>query len=202
MLRRNVFSFPQFLHAIVCALLTVASGTAWAQEQDVSNSATHCAKSTMTREEFMEMFRAIAMHGDLTDIPFIEKTLHVKFISGPTYHNGKPNYNRVYYLADIPDVPIQVSINVTNNAVDIVAEMEFQGNFFGACPGIHLSQFERALGSDFTQKFSDRYHDSALPGVGMNGTNIHVVYMTTSGKKDDELVQAPGIKQYAKGYPD
>jgi len=41
---------------------------------------TICGQTALTQEAFLDMVHAIAMHGDLTDVPFVEKTLQTKLV--------------------------------------------------------------------------------------------------------------------------
>jgi len=44
-----------------------------------SDTNAKCRQSELTQDKFLDMLRAIAMRGDLTDSAFLEKTLQVKF---------------------------------------------------------------------------------------------------------------------------
>src|SRR5271157_5735472 len=57
-----------------------------------------CSQMKLTGEQFLDIFYAIAMHGDLTDIPFIEQTIGNKLpIHGSlNVNDGKtPPYKNV-----------------------------------------------------------------------------------------------------------
>jgi hypothetical protein len=77
---------------------------------------TTCSNSTLTATQFVEALYAIASHGTLLDIPFIERTLHVQFVSKIVTEGGIPNPHRKSYRADsIFGAPISVDLDVNDD---------------------------------------------------------------------------------------
>ncbi len=76
-----------------------------------------CGESKLTSAKFMEMIKIIARHGDLTDVPFIEKTLGLKFASSPSIlGDGSVQKGRTMYDADsLSGMPLKTWMNVSLN---------------------------------------------------------------------------------------
>jgi hypothetical protein len=104
----------RFACAVLFILATVG-GTASAlepapKENPPASAKVDCSKAKLTGKQFLDMFHAIAMHGDLSDIPFIEKTLQMKITR--TSNAGAWS---VYEGGSVTDGPISVSVSVKND---------------------------------------------------------------------------------------
>jgi hypothetical protein len=65
-----------------------------------------CGHSALTEDRFLQLVNTIAMHDDLTDVPFIERTLQLKFT--PVDTSGSILDHRVYLANMIFGAPISV----------------------------------------------------------------------------------------------
>jgi hypothetical protein len=69
-----------FLASLVMMFAATAATAATAQPVNMPKTSTYsvpsyCKRSTLTGTEFLRLLQTIIAHGDLTDIPFLEKTL-------------------------------------------------------------------------------------------------------------------------------
>jgi hypothetical protein len=113
-----------------------------------------CSKYSLTGEKFMELYHDIAMHGNLKDIPFIEKTLQVKFKSEYEVVSGdKPDIHDIHYQAlSLLGAPININMEIiddndTENVRPGVAGISFSSgsyastNYIEQCLRITRDQF-------------------------------------------------------------
>lgn len=107
--RGSLTALMAFARALTMMLCTGA-----ASAEDAPPSATaewplppkpDCKKTALTKEKFLEMVKAIATHGDLSDVAFIEKTLQVKFKRLPD-----KKQRQVYIVSFLQDVPIGIHL--------------------------------------------------------------------------------------------
>jgi hypothetical protein len=166
-----------------------------------------CSKSVLTSEKFLELFYTIAMHGDLTDIPFIEKTLQVKLTHKYAMEGGKPNPHRIIYgAANILGAPLYAGLDVTVDHDQQIAREDIgiirfgdlsKDSFFIKC--LHISSLE------LSKYFGGHFHEVPNPDsfisigagkqlgkIGKNGSKISVGY---SYNTDDNIVDGISIHQ-------
>jgi hypothetical protein len=163
-----------------------------------------CGKSKLTGAQFMEMFHTIAMHGDLRDIPFIEKTLGIKFThEHPLVAEDKRNIHQINYMAGIYGTPIGVTMKISDdnddqNLSDNIAVIVFTySNDFSKCLHITRKQFESYFGGEFVH----------LPSADAGNGSSDKLLKKTEGKAQidvgyilsddgsDERINAPSIGQ-------
>jgi len=91
-----------FASFLLFTALTVVPASA--QNSSLSSSQgtnSNCSQSQLTQDQFIDVVRAIAMHGDLTDVAFIEKTLQVKLMPQTLSEYEKEHYpDGRHYLVD------------------------------------------------------------------------------------------------------
>ena len=172
-----------------------------------------CSKATITGAQLLDKIHAIAMHGDLTDIPFIERTLETKFeVKHESFDVGKekPVRRDVYSSNFLFGLPIRVSVGLElgrEHQLDInsIALMRFMDpEVFHDCLGIESSDFDAKFGKKFLRRVvtSDLGTISAsanMPNVGRDGASLYVAYSYgTYGVRDgvdDEIVDRVSIGQ-------
>jgi hypothetical protein len=95
---------------LLAGVATLMAQFAWAQtpvgnaSQAGPMSPAYCKQSTMTADQFMQLVKDIMRHGDLTDIPFLERTFRTKFtVNQLDYRSGQ-----------MLGAPIQVDIHRAN----------------------------------------------------------------------------------------
>lgn len=150
-----------------------------------------CEGITLTGEKFLDMFYAIAMHGDLTDVPFIEKTLETKF--EVKYHelSSQQNYNykrAEYSTKTILGAPIEVSFSF-----DVARDPRIVNNFVGMlrinsgikgfsvfeCIGLTEQQIRNKFtGPNLAPDRNSGY--IPLEGVGKDNSIVNIAYMYSS----------------------
>lgn len=89
---------------LVFVFCVVMAAPAWALGDAPTSMANGlpCANLTPSSEKFIDMLHSIVMHGDLTDVPFVEKALDEKLkvqyregeTNGHHYKNAEYNYER------------------------------------------------------------------------------------------------------------
>ena len=156
-----------------------------------------CEGITLTGEKFLDLFHTIAMHGDLTDVPFIEKTLETKF-------EVKTSGGRAHYTSKVlfgAPMHTELVFDVERNPSDkvyFIARMDFDANIY-QCFGIAAQQFKDKFGGPFFP--SSTSHGGSLASfsrtienVGKDGTKITVTYMYNS-KNQTSYVYSFNISQ-------
>jgi hypothetical protein len=107
-----------------CALLSALATVVFAVASSTSNQALaaetalnqSCSQSQINAEQFADAINAIAQHGTLLDIPFIERALNVTFDSEPVTEGGVPNPHRHFYSAPtISGLPIKPELDVNDD---------------------------------------------------------------------------------------
>ena len=210
---RSLLTFlSKFARTILCASLILAAASAAAAEASsnastsLATTATQCNKSTLTSDEFLRTIRAIAMHGDLRDIPFIENAMQVKFSGGhPAYKGLEPNYHNISYETSLlPNANVAIRLHIhDDDKVTNSNELTFNGDYFTNCSPFSASQIEDAFGGGFTHKTlgtsstgGEIFADVELPGVGKDGSHIHVNYVVPLTKTGaDGIIPPPSIGQ-------
>ena len=145
-----------------------------------------CSQYKLTADKFLDAFHAIAMHGDLTDVAFIEKTLQTKFEVEYSDREDKHNhkYKRAFYTGkSMFDAPIYVRLSFD---VEREPEMDFPSgaqidissrrdiNFISECLAFSAG--------DFKQKFEKEFK-----GVFIEHSSSHGAY-----KSGDTTLIMPG----------
>jgi hypothetical protein len=195
---RNIMRLS--LKSILIASAFVFFGAASVAEPGASGNAipppAECSKSSLTGDQFLDMFYAIAMHGDLRDIPFIEKTLQVKFQSEYELRGGKTNiHNVLYHATSILNAPIYVTLDVSDdndehNLDDRSAILRFHG--WEQCLQIPESKFQDKFGGDNHRPRLPVSWGKYLNGVGKNNARMLVGYVW---QVNPGFVSMPGISQ-------
>jgi hypothetical protein len=170
-----------------------------------TSPAPNCKQSTFTSEKFIELFYTIAMHGDLTDIPFLENVLQVNFTHQFAVENGKPNPHWIVYGGVIPQAPFSVGLEVRTDRDEQlrwgwIAEMTFgdsNDQTIHDCLGIASSElagkFEgRPITSPLTDGAPFMSGTEQLHDVGKFGTTIRINY--TYGMHDG-VIDGASIRQ-------
>jgi hypothetical protein len=180
--------------AVFAALLLLSAGTVHAQytsakvtAQTTKTSQAVCGKSTLTQEQFLDMIHTIAMHGDLADKAFIEKTLKVKFepVSKASAYSHIPGGG--FYQANMPgdkssapwislDTGI-VSPDKTGDIDDLVTfgGLSLVGSVFHNCQYLTGKQFEHKFGGTFRDG-AGVFKIQDLGKVRIEGSDIEIVY--------------------------
>lgn len=108
----------RILGVSLAALAIFADHVAAAQSVDstatVQHLPTYCNVSTLDGDEFMRMISTIIVHGDLTDVEFMEKTLGTKLtVSYGWKRDGTPDHQKpVYHTDHVLGSPIQATLFV------------------------------------------------------------------------------------------
>jgi len=89
--------------------------TSSSQKIKTQNLPTDCKIGKLEADEFMVKISAIIAHGDLTDIPFAEKTFKTKFREGAAKtFNGEPDPQRILFQTNqISSSPIYVDVSLS-----------------------------------------------------------------------------------------
>lgn len=149
-----------------------------------------CRTSTVTQKRFLNMVRAIAEHGDLTDKDFIEKTLQIKL----ELANKKFRPGTGFYRADMPNGkfgdPIQVILDprasyIAGAGTQKGEELSFWGlDMVGAvfhnCQYLTKKQFQREFADVFRDEVEKQSGAVDLGKVGKNGSDIQISYYPSS----------------------
>ena len=165
-----------------------------------------CEGITLTGEKFLDLFHAIAMRGDLTDVPFIEKTLETKFdvkysdgVDARQHHYKRATYNSKIFFGAPMDISLAFNVepeplaNTKSGAI-----MKIEGTIW-RCLAISSAQIKQKFGGTpilFNGTIASTITmGNTLKGVGKNGSNIQVIY-DYSNKSNDEIIYNPYMKQY------
>ena len=133
-----------------------------------SDLAAKCRTSELTQEKLLAMLHTIVMHGDLTDVAFIEATLQTKLqLQEPGGPIGDPNPDaKIYTTSSILGSPILVRLSVSFNSNDYPSGKEpdhkreglltFQGlNRIGVdfhdCKYLTTEAFNQTFGGKFSE---------------------------------------------------
>lgn len=161
-----------------------------------------CKKSTLTQEKFLEMIKAIIMHGDLEDVPFIEKTLRQKIKT----HTGSTNSSQELYYSRESESPIAAGLDISDyrdtlkdnvlgkQSILALSQLSGRTSVFHNCGNLLPSQFDRLLFNLTQQHVST--NDSALDyfeyNVGItekNGTRTLLGYGLHGGAIDSVIIK-------------
>jgi len=105
-----------------------------------------CGKSTLTQEKFVGMLRAIAMHGDLTDKAFIEKTLGIKF------KEEDPEWKGIYNADPIPGTQIRVALYFLSGKKELdFDDLGKSASNFQDCGYLTKETFNQVFGGAFEE---------------------------------------------------
>jgi hypothetical protein len=127
-----------------------------------------CENTTLTQGQFLDMLHAVVTHGDLIDVPFIEKTLQTKLElqadTGPIHDR---NLDSRHYLSNfVLDSHIGISLAVSFNPAEYEKGKEpahdREGSIdvwvlhktissFKDCRYLNNDQFKQVFGSDFVE---------------------------------------------------
>jgi hypothetical protein len=191
--------------AVVSASLLLCAGVANAREQTSAATPaplTQCKETSLNGDRFLEMFHAIVMHGNMRDIPFIEKTLQVKF---EVTKESESAHRTHYSVKSILNAPIKVDLDVWDNDAKLskgsdIAIMRFGNSnhqyFFHSCLHIKQSKFKNYFGNQFGSNLisdsSDHSVYKQLSDVGLSKAKILLGY---SDVKNSPLISPPYIRQ-------
>jgi hypothetical protein len=160
-----------------------------------------CGNTTLTAERFADLFYAIASHGNLLDVDFIEQTLQVQFKASTATEGGIPNPHRKYYVTDsIFGAPIAVSLDVNDDLAQqkvrrFIGILRFDFGRFADCLRAPLSTLSRRFNGPFVPTVIPGVSYEAGLGVnfpGYSGSNIHAGF---SYRTADELVLGAAVQQ-------
>lgn len=159
----------------------------------------YCKASKLTGSEFMQAINGIVTHGDLTDIPFLQKILHTTFQSsfGLKTDGTQDRQTAIYQAATVLGAPIQMQI--VNWSKDRqarmrqIARISFDGktspssdaDFTRDCLNIHVSNFFVTYGNQFM--FLGPVGMIGRPGPGMNVEKGAILNQNLPGKKDSTM---------------
>jgi hypothetical protein len=173
-------AFISILIAAVNEPVLFAAHAATAQSIPVSQPAVqkmpaYCQRSTLTSAQFMQSIRAIISHGDLTDIPFIEKTLGTKFtVSQGWKPDGSSDPQKfIYQSSEALGSPIQVVVVVNpptaiRTGRDEISRMRIESPSFPESDPVP-NFVENCLHISSTDFFSD--FGTAFQPLGINGAS-------------------------------
>ncbi len=146
-----------------------------------------CEGITLTGEKFLDMFHSIAMHGDLTDVPFIEKTLKTKLKGTSTddedekhYHNKSGRFTGKAVLGAPMDIQLFFNSKHVAEIKNRTSGIMHIDRGIYKCLGITIDEFEKKFGGVFSFGFatgggSTMTKDKALGEIGKDGSRINVV---------------------------
>jgi hypothetical protein len=156
MLSKTVFS-------VVSITIMSAANAAIAQPITVPDTPAYsapayCKKSTLNSVEFLQLIQTIIAHGDLTDIPFLEKILGTRFNSTYDVARDSSSDNQIVRLRsdDIFGNPIEVFLLIfyaksQQQKSGFTAALRIGGrpNFIENCLHIPDSEFVSFFGGNF-----------------------------------------------------
>jgi hypothetical protein len=178
-----------------------------ATQPPVQSTLPYCKRSTLTNVEFMQTVQTIISHGDLTDIPFIEKTLRTKFtISYGLQSDGAPDRQTVFFNSNqILDSPIPTQLRIFNaksqqiqtHMIAALAMGDSQSNFMETCLHITAGYFCSFFGGNFFGGPAGKFIPEATgtqvkDSSGKNGSKIRLNFVY---KLQGNLVTGAGILQ-------
>ena len=166
----------------------------------------YCQNSTLTGLKFLQLIHTIIAHGDLTDIPFLEKTLGTKFSSSYGYPAEVTPDKQILQLNSEQTLgnPIPVHIIIYYAKSDQLRMHQIAGLGFGDqstfitdCFHFSPSDISSYFGGGFYRKMffgspiSIYYQENSSPGK--NGSKIYIAF---SDGVENNLVDSIGFSQY------
>lgn len=169
-------SLAAFLVVAICIMTALP---VYAAKQKPSR----CDGITLTSEKFLDMFYAVAMHGDLADVPFIEKTLEIKLSGQTDDYQDKNNHHYKegsYSSRLVAYTPIDASLDFKNFDEPGTTNSPFgimRFNVEYGCFSTAIENLENRFNGGFNTGFvsgggSTKSRYKKLDGVGKNGSVI------------------------------
>jgi len=201
---------------IVIADIFLGANLACAQsssEQTNDQGTVYCNQSRLSAYTFMPMVRKIIAHGDLADIPFIEKTLDIKLPrrEGVTPDGNLDPYSPFYQADYVDDSAMHIDIFTWGSKTalksippraDVVFKDELvPTNFIEDCLHISVDNFITYFGGSFTLiSVVTGGSDGGIVGGsqvegarGKNGSRIYVSYSVDA--KNENIISGIEIRQ-------
>jgi hypothetical protein len=208
-------SWPQVVVGLLGAFVCFASFTNVQATNSKPEETVVCTQPAETSTKFIEAYHAIALHGDLKDIAFIEKQLQIKLRAVSSLSDKyPPNKKPHQYEADsLWGNPIKVTLIIIDDPHQIViingqyvhpdydAYLSFQGpdwSFIHNCLRIPETDFTRPLGDGFKEENEAFPHapgsekSKDMESVAEKNARIQVTYAYL---KKDNLIYDAAIKQ-------
>jgi hypothetical protein len=158
---------------VFCAYSSVAkadapmpNGTTQSPAQQQSRDI-QCSQAKLTQEKFLDMLYAIAMHGDMTDVPFLEKTLELKFTLKGKQGTEKNPDQRSYAAETLLGGRMRMEMGVGFNSSEHTVDQEPKGSMNGAIRFFP----ENAI-----------FHDCGILFTGITETNSGTAVLPSNGK--------------------
>ena len=166
----------------------------------ISQTSQNCGNATLAAGQFADLFYAIASHGTLLDVPFIERTLNVQFTSEFAIEGGGiPNPNRkIYSATSILGTPISVTLDIIEDREQqlmrgAIAIIRFTFGAFIDCLGLSQAALEqRFVGNPITPPFGPFGNSFSVHFSGIDGSRIAASY---SVRPSDKVVVSASINQ-------
>lgn len=180
--------------ALFCTAETVNAGEPTNSPQTkVAAASKECTNTALTKEKFLEMVKAIIQHGDLSDVPFIEKTLQMKFEWHRTWEARNQNERYEFFSLQGSKIRVRLRVNphYRNNGSEIepkwmaAGTLEFQDIVGGGMVSPGCSPLTKDLiehefvGKDFSETEMTgvgRFYGRNFGATGKNGTAIRIEY--------------------------
>jgi hypothetical protein len=187
--------------------LLVTQDAVGAEQSDTSTGqALDCKGWTLDGSTFAEAFHAIAAHGTLQDIPFIERTFRTQLVNYPPYPTN-PHGLETYRAASILDAPIALELYIIT---DQNSQRQNNEIAFLRLTWPTQARCMRLLRSDVDSRFAGNKIDFGLPHAGgidriwnlpgANGSMVRAVYIvpTVNGNIVDGPVWPSVISQHPR----
>jgi hypothetical protein len=171
------------LGLMLCAPLTESMAAEEATASSPQQASVKCENTTLTQDQFLDMLHAVVTHGDLIDVPFIEKALQLKLKLqsnvGAALRDANPD-SRVYISNFVLDSHIGTSLHVSFNPAEYEKGKEpahdregyidigFPYKAFSSfkdCGSLKNEQFKQVFGSDFVEHMAPSNAPASLQGV-------------------------------------
>jgi hypothetical protein len=176
-----------FAESMAAELAPNAAGQTSQQQANVK-----CENTTLTQGQFLDMLHAITAHGDLIDVPFIEKTLQVKLKlqSNVGAALRDANTDSRQYSSDVLDSHIGIYMAVSFNPAEYekgkepVHDREGYINIwtlyktisnFKDCGSLKNEQLKQVFGNDFVEHAAASNPPSPLQGTITACKNLSAV---------------------------
>jgi hypothetical protein len=168
------FLFAFLTVPVVSCTQTAAVQSASAPPPAVQSRPSYCKISTLDGSQLMQSIEKLIVHGDLTDVTFIETILRTKFSLGyGTKLDGSVDKQTLIYRTDyIQGSPIQATLYLNYNKekqlkYDEIALLTFDNRYF---PSPYVSYIQDCLQISTTDFYSI-FGNSFSLGIGTDGSS-------------------------------
>lgn len=208
-------ALPWTIPVLTGILLLIGTEAAVAQTQTQrkplpSPPPDYCKQFSLTGPKFLELIQTVIDHGDLTDVPFIEKALGTKLDMSYPIIGGQPyTINPDYRSNEVLGNPISTWLSVNKSKAlqsegNMIAFVEFTDHpenksyptFIEDCLQIPAAHFSAYFGGHFAVQYDVRGGGGNQDtNYGFKGKHKSEIYLTYSFTLNHEFVAGVAIKE-------